>query len=336
MNHMSGRLSRHDSGSLVRLCLMIITAAFLFIPVNVSAAKQATAANGVTTYFAVDDTLYSLNTKTGSYKKIKKLGTPYYISEVIYHNGYLYFTGNYYRGSDASADYICRIKTNGTGFKKMAPGQHPAIYGGRLYYIQHKVLKDSLGTYTRAAAVGSMKVTGADQKTLVKLSGSYPYSYGLAVVSGRVFYIDSKTLSSCTTSGKKVRKYGDCDGLITDGKALYCTGGSYVYKMTVGGTRTTLLTRKMGPYSPYTYITGIKNGYLYLCDRYYTSSSRFYKYQLSSKKTSTINSYHISGMASASGPYILVHRYTGNGHYEGARMTVAGKSYKLIQKYFRS
>ena len=327
-----------DRMRLIALTAIIFTAIILLMkPSAVSAAaKQASAANGATAYFAVDDTIYSLNTKTGTYKKIKKLGKPYYISDISYYKNYLYFTGNYYLGSDGQDTYICRIKTNGTGFKKIAPGQRPCVYGGKIYYVQCKAISYGAGTYTLCTGIGRMSLTGSGKKTITNFPTNISFAQ-MVVAKNRIFYCNAGKLYSCSLTGGSSKSHGAAQSLLTDGTAAYYVSGGYVCKITTGGKITQLLPVKSSRYSTYTTILGIRNGYLYLSDNPYApSGSKFYKYKLSTKKTSNINNYSITDISFASGSYIAVHRYMGNGKYEGSRMTIAGKKYKVIQKFFRS
>lgn len=323
--------------------LLVLTACMLLLfllPVSVSAGRMhATAANGATVYFAVDDTIYTLNSKTGTYKKIRKFGKPYYIGDLSYHNGYVYFSGNYYRGSDGDETYVCRMKKDGTGFKKLACGYYPKIYGGKLYYIQASVKRYGSTPVTSPTGVGSMSVDGTGKKTLTKFTSQYPYSYGIVIASGRLFYICDGKLNVMMTSGSGKKALGPCQGMTTDGTYVYCYDESSVYKVSLGGTKVRLFARHKNSYgTALTRVLAAKNGILFLGDVGYGSGSGFFKYNVKTKKLTKIGSYAITQMSLGSGPFAAVHRYTGGSKYNFAagRITTSGKSYKTIASYYRS
>ena len=320
-------------------CLLTVLMAVLLLPAGVFAGgrRQSTEADGRTFYFAVDDSIYRMNSKTGSRKLIKKFGKPYYISNVNYHNGYLYFSGNYYKGSDTDETYICRVKTDGTGFKKLDSGYFPRVYNGRIYYIRSKITRDSYNVpLPKKTGVASMTLSGTGKKTIIAFSSQNAYSRGLAIIGGRLFYTLSGNLYSASLTGEPKKSFGKCESFVTDGAAIWYQDSSYIYKVTCGGTKTKLFARHKKNGSPVTSLLCVKYGSLYLCDQVYSGTSKFWKYDLTAKKTTAINSFNVVGMSFGSANYIVVYRYLGNGNLCAARLTTSGKSYQVIQKYFRS
>ena len=100
---------------------LIVIMCFLLMPrMTYAGSKQmATASNGKFLYFGLDNNIYRMNTNTGNVKRIKTIKSTCYISDVIYYDGYLYFCGDDYGGSDGEEFYIYRMKKNGTNVEKL-------------------------------------------------------------------------------------------------------------------------------------------------------------------------------------------------------------------------
>ena len=82
--------------------------------------------------------IYAIDPDSGDLKKtitIDDLENRMGISDIVEYNGYLYFTGNYSGGTGLSIEYICRIKTDGTGFEKLISGSKPHVYNGKIFYL---------------------------------------------------------------------------------------------------------------------------------------------------------------------------------------------------------
>ncbi len=332
-------MAHSSSRRLTALLLPLLAAlVLLFSAAGAEAAgKQATASNGPTLYFAIDNTIYSMNTQTGSFRKITKVTQVAYIGDISYYNGYLYFCGNKYVGSDGDNCHICRIKAGGTGFQDLGAGFSPRIYGGKIYYSRGRVTVSYGTPYTDCLGIGRMALNGSSKKALVTFSYKYATARGLEVLGDRIYFIYSgsggMTLRSCPISGGNTKVISSCGYYhATNGSTYFYQNGSSVYKIGASGKSTYLFKMASSEYR----ILGLRAGYLYYGLHSYNGPSNFRKRNLSTGSGTKINSMGMTAIHTGTGKFIVVERYDTGGNFIVARMTTAGKSYKKIGTYHRA
>ena len=150
---------------LLSFCMLI--AIIPTITTEAKTTKQEPAYQGKWTYFSVDNMIYKLNSKDGTTKKVKKLNKVFDISDISYYNGYLYFTSNYYIGTDSTDCYICRMKTDGSGFTKLDRGASPLIWNKKIYYIKSKHITEGYYEYDQNVGIATMSLNGKNSKILI-------------------------------------------------------------------------------------------------------------------------------------------------------------------------
>ena len=315
-----------------------------------AAAKMATESNGKYLYYPVQGTIYKMDTSTGKTKKIKSIPKTNWVRDISYYKGYLYFTiDEYYysAGTDGSKKYVCRMKSNGSGFKKLGCGCSAKIYNGKIYYVRGVVEKKSYVPITQCKGIARMSLTGKSKKTLVSGDG---YSTPM-IANNRIYYRQNPGSSTYLYSvnmsgGDKKRLASDVRGLLSDGSDIYYTIAKEIHKISgKNGTDTCLFQlayRKSGWGS---YITNlstplvVKDGVVY----YFNMLSGNYALKKYTESTNTITTMKsIDGIVSdlyvGKGKYAVIRRsISGSNRYTEAvgRIKTDGKSYKVLKKYFR-
>jgi hypothetical protein len=310
---------------------------------NVQAAtkKMATESNGKYLYYSVYNTIYRMDTNTGKSKKIKTVPKIFTISDISYYNGYLYFESEYYEGTDGgSKPYICRIKTNGTSFKKLGCGKSPKIYNSKIYYI-----RGSMGTVygepeMTCLGIARMKLNGDSKKTLLKSDTINAFQ----IVKNRIYYIDDDWLLSMNMSGNDGKYFlsGVCQ-LLSDGTHIYYTTSTNLYQLTrsdKSANELLKLSYKETGYNieTYTTILAVKNGNIYLSNSSSYNKSTLKKYNISKKKMTKLKTFksYIYSMYVGKGSYALIHKsISGSTRYTDVigRIKTNGKNYKDLQKF---
>ena len=172
----------------------VILAVMMLLPVvpvvyaKAAAKTAAPAYNGKWTYYAVYNTIYKLNSETGTAKKVKEVRDASFVTDISYYNGYLYFSTNYYQGSDSSDYYVCRMEADGTSFKKLGRGCRPVIYDKKIYYLQTKHVNTEEGSYDDVKGIAVMSLSGKNSKLLVKSSATNFMRWSIGATAGKIYY----------------------------------------------------------------------------------------------------------------------------------------------------
>jgi tricorn protease-like protein len=194
-NEKKHRRMRRKLIGAVGIFLLCLCASFSLKSVDSQAAvKVATSSNGKYMYYSVQGTIYRIDTNTGKTKKIVKIKNTNWITNISYYKGYLYFTADYYyymEGTDGTKPYVCRVKTNGKGFKKLAKGTTPVVYNGKIYYESMTFTKNSYDVSdAKTQGFQRMNLDGSKKKRLI--SGNSYYG-SMTVVNNRIYYITGNT-----------------------------------------------------------------------------------------------------------------------------------------------
>lgn len=172
------------------LSIVMVIGCIVFAEPQVTEAstkKVATAYDGDWTYFSYTSTIYKINSKNGKVVKVKDLG--FYVEDITYYKGYLYFYANISTTYNSSEDYICRMKENGSDYKKLSKGHTFQIYNDRIYYVKTKnIVVDKYENLKRDIdiSVSSMDLKGKNEKTIVKLSNAT--CENLVITDGKLYY----------------------------------------------------------------------------------------------------------------------------------------------------
>ena len=334
--------------------LCIVLAVMMLIPVIPAVSTEAatkTAApsyNGKWTYYAVYNTIYKLNSEAGTAKKVTEVKDASFVSDISYYDGYLYFTANYYVGTDASDYYVCRMKADGTAFTKLGRGFRPAIYDKKIYYLQTKHIIDEYGAYDDIKGIAVMSLAGKNSKLLVKNSETNYMRWDMVVAAGKVYY--AKYLAS---SGKYAAmvydmKTGKTQKLFTKASDIEVVNAdaSYVY-YSIGGSDGDIIgvyNISSGKLSEKTYTGGVavlggKDGTVYFSCY---DKRAVYAYDAVKNEVSTVtrNKYLSSMTWSKSGYHVFQYSMTQE-EYEASgydvamvRMKLDGTGYKVLKKFF--
>lgn len=167
-------------------------------------SHAALAYNGKWTYYAVDNTIYKLNSEEGTTKKVVTLNRIKSVSDISYYDGYIYFTGDYSsKDKKGENKFVCRVKTDGKGFTKLARGKVPVIMDKKIYYFK---TKHSSGKEDKILGIAEMTLNGKNVKTLVKNSSEDSMTGELTATCGNICYIKTSEASKPVRVGYDVFK----------------------------------------------------------------------------------------------------------------------------------
>ena len=327
---------------LLRLAVLFASLLMLAGPFEVQAAKKmATEAHGKYAYFAVDNTIYRMNSNTGTVRKICAVEGVAMIGKISYYNGYLYFDANVYHGSDGSEYRIYRIRKNGKNLQELGYGIHPRIYNGKLYYaaaaIENVDDDEGKAPQTMVYGLARCKTNGTKRKILVDFPDERNWVYDLEIIGGRIYYVAENSLYSVKTSGKGQIRHFDALDMKSDGTSIYLQTEDEIIRFRISSGITPIIkTRWSEGGEPLTCLVYVKSGYLYYKEVDEDGGTAFWRVRISTKKKKKLKSYNIVEMAAASGSYVAVYRSMGDGSHVLAKMKTNGKKYKKIASYFRS
>jgi hypothetical protein len=325
-------------------------------PLDAQAAtkKVATASNGKYMYYSTLGTIYRIDTNTGKTKKIVKIPKTSYITDVTYYKGYLYCTVDYYydvKGTDASKPYVCRVKANGKGFKKLDAGNHPVIYNGKLYYTKMKFSKSSYGdVISTDLGIYRMNLSGKKSSRKKIVSGNKYYG-DFTIANNRLYYITGNTncsqLCSADLSGSDRKDLASgVRTILTDGKDIYYATSTALRKITTStGNDTSLLnlahkTTSWG-ITPYTDVLAVRDGKIYFLDRPdNTYKLRYYDTKTKNFNTIKVFKMWVNNLQVGKGNYMIMTMgitYDSKYHYTQADVKITKKGkYKILKKYYRA
>lgn len=334
------------------LCIVLTVMMLLpVIPAELAEAAAKTAApayNGKWTYYAVYNTIYKLNSETGTAKKVKEVRDASFVTDISYYNGYLYFSTNYYQGSDSSDYYVCRMEADGTSFKKLGRGCRPVIYDKKIYYLQTKHVNTEEGSYDDVKGIAVMSLSGKNSKLLVKSSATNFMRWSIGATAGKIYYTKYLASTDKYVAMTYDLKTGKTEKLFTKASDIEFVNAdaSYVYYNMSGfdGDSVGVYKIETGALAEVTYPHGIcvlggKNGKAYF-SRYDTFSTYAYD-SVKNKVTMVISNKYLSSMIqSKSGYYVFQSSMTQEEFektgYDVAmvRMKLDGTGYKILKKYF--
>ena len=337
--------------------LYVLLIAVLIMPVipaiSTRAATTKTPApayNGKWTYYAVYNTIYKLNSQDGTAQKVKEIKDVNIVSDISYYDGYLYFTADYYYGTDGSNCYVCRMKTKGTSFETLGRGRQPLIYNKKIYYFKTKYTKDKYDQYyEETTSISEMSLTGKNSRVLVKNNAANYLLWDMGVINGKVYY--QKYLASSNayaamsydiSSGKTAKLFTNEDNI-----QLVSGDASYLY-YSIGYDTVGVYTIKPGKLSSKKYsdsicVIGGKNGTAYF-SRYDTYST--YAYHAKENKVTTVKKNKLlTDLTFSKSGYQVVKYSMTQEEFEAsgyqydmavARMKIDGTCFKTLKKYFVS
>ena len=335
---------------LLSFCMLI--AIIPTITTEAKTTKQEPAYQGKWTYFSVDNMIYKLNSKDGTTKKVKKLNKVFDISDISYYNGYLYFTSNYYIGTDSTDCYICRMKTDGSGFTKLDRGASPLIWNKKIYYIKSKHITEGYYEYDQNVGIATMSLNGKNSKILIKNKDD-SLRWSLLAANGKLYYMKYSKASQKTAVMSYDIRHKKSSPVYKTSSALtlYCNDAAYIYftvsdlsqnhtlyayNVKTGKQTSKKLTSDVN-------LLAAKNGTVY----YYSyDTNTTYSYNVQNKKTKTVlkNHYLVNLTLSKYQYQVVDYDYTQeefeacNYKYDRAksRMKLNGKGFKRLIKYYVS
>lgn len=326
--------------------LICLCAVFCLKSIDTQAAtkKMSTESNGKYTYYSVQGTIYRMDTNTGKTKKIKTIANTNWISDISYYKGYLYFTADYYyysQGTDGSEAYICRIKTNGKGFKKLGCGRSARIYNGKIYYLRGTIKMYGVCPSTHIKEIARMNLSGGSKKNLLTEKSAYS---SFEIVKDRIYYVSAGCLYRATISGKSstVLVSSGVNQLLSDGTNIYYTTTRELHRIEgSSGTDNKLMNlayrRTSSSIFCCTNILEVKNGIIYFVDN--NNGYKLRKYNLSANKITDLKKFssNVSALVVGKGKYAVIRRGITDSKYTEAvgRIKTTGKSYKTLKKYFK-
>lgn len=338
----------------VKKLLCVVLAVAMLLPVipavsaEAAAKTAAPAYHGKWTYYAVYNTIYKLNSEDGTAKKVKKVKEASFVSDISYYDGYLYFSANYYPGTESSEYYVCRMKEDGTSFERFGRGHKPVVYEKNIYYLQIKRIKEADEWYDGVKGIAVMSLTGKNSKLLVKNSELNYVRWNMGVTAGKVYY--SKYLASAEKyvamsydlKTKKTQK------LFTKTSSIDFVNAdsSYVYYSMEGvdGDRIGVYEIATGKLTGKTYTGGVsvlggKNGTVYFS---IYDARKVYAYDAVKDQVTTVikNKYLSSMIWSKSGYHVFQYSMTQE-EFEATgsdvamvRMKLDGTGYKVLKKFY--
>lgn len=335
----------------IMLAVMMLLPVIQTLPAEAQTKAAAPAYQGKWTYYAVGDTIYKLDSKAGIAKKVKQIKNAFSIGDVSYYNGYVYFTTNYYQGTDGSECYVCRMKTDGSGYQKLSRGSSPVICNKQIYYmkLQHKMDGDM--EYDDLTGIGRMSLNGKNSRLLVKKANGQYMDWSLTAAGGKLFYVTwSETSTAALMSynlktAKKEKVYQSSEGL-----SLAGGDQSYLYLCFTGSDDTTLVVYDLNTGKQYkksvdndVTVAGGRNGVLYF-SRYTTNAT----YAFHAKKgtvTTVLKNKRVQGMTFSKYGYQVANVVLTQEQFEAsgyrydmaiARVKLNGTGYKTLKKYYVS
>lgn len=178
--------------------------------------------------------IVKVNTQTGKIGKKQSsdlmkerwtsLETTVGISSTKAHNGYLYFTKQSYFDNCC---YVCRIKKNGTGFRKLGKGRDFSIYKNKIYYTAYDFAKN--GGLGGVKGIYCMSLNGKSKK---KIISGYEL---LGIYSGKLYAKSSKVgqnrkIVSFSLNGKSRKELAKTE---VDFTSAYVSDGVLYYDVSV-------------------------------------------------------------------------------------------------------
>ena len=331
----------------VLLIVVMIVPVIPAVQAGAASKTPAPAYHGKWTYYAIYNTVYKLDSQDGTAKKVKEVKDVNIISDISYYDGYLYFTANYYYGTDASDYYVCRMKENGTSFEKLGRGFRPVIYNKKIYYFKTRHVNNEEGQYDETTSISEMSLTGKNSRVLVKNSASDSLQRSMGVVDGKVYYVTCDDAFYLYTAMSYDIGSGEAERLFTKEGDIRLVSGdaSYIYYEidynTVGvyEIKTGKLYERQ--YSDSVTVIGGKNG-----TAYFSRYSEYSTYAYDARKdmvTTLIKNRYLSGMTFSKSGYHVVNYTMTQEEYEAsggrydvavARMKINGKGFKILKKYF--
>lgn len=334
------------------LAVLMLFQMISVVPADAATKVAAPAYNGKWTYYAIDNTIYKLDSQSGVVKKVKQIKSAFEIMNISYYNKYLYFTVNYYIGTDGANCYVCRMKLNGSGYEKLARGNKPVIYGNKIYYMSLKHIKEEGQEYDDIIGIGSMSLAGREKKLLIKNNKKNNISWNLEVEAGKIFYVQSFDTSKkmClmeygikSADKKKIFSYSGWMQIVSaEGDYVYLQmENNPEYVAGIYEIKTNKLYKKS--LESQASVIGGKNGMIYYSS--YETNSTYAYFAKENKTTTVIENKRISEITFSKSGYQVVNVSLTQEEFEAsgyrydmavARMKLNGKGFKILKKYYIS
>ena len=339
-------------GSLKKWLCMVLSAVIMFssvcvIPTNAASESVSKTYNGKWTYYAVGSTIYKVDSTTGKSKKIKQINKVHQILDIVYHAGYLYFTANYFYGPDNGGNVrICRMKTDGSDYKKMGQGSVPVIYDNKIYYLKSKHVTTSEGDRDELIGIACMSLTGKNSKLIIKNSTDYGLDFSLGVVNGKLFYTQMQGQNGDTALMSYDIKNKETEKVFTNSCSVNLSGfdQTYVY-MSAADNEIVAYNTKTGKVYEKVINKGVNavngwNGIMYFINN---DDNATYAYNVKTDKVTTfLKNKRVNEMIFSKSGYQVVNtlftmkQFEANGYQyamEKACVKLKGKGYKSLNKY---
>lgn len=325
--------------SLFLAIVMIFTCLPAISAERVSAATKSVEPcyNGKWTYYAIYGTIYKFDSTTGKDKVLKDTKS-WWVSNIAYYNGYLYFDTDFAVGTGTEESYVCKMKADGTGFKKLARGFNTKVYDGRIYYT--RVSHNAEGGWDDVLGLGSMSLDGKDKKSFLKGVGTYSLENGSIIYSQYSSGTNViKAYDINANKSKTVKKHTDSPMMLgADDGSVYYYCENRVFKYDVSSGKVTKSKTEL-PYGCF----GPKDGKIYY-GKYENNNTYYYDFK-TGKSTKLLTGKRLAGVYYSKSGYNVYTRYYSqeesekvNWEYdiEDAAMKIDGKGYKVLHKYYVS
>lgn len=188
--------ARNKIISIIMTILCILTLITIFPNQSYAVKNSAESTNKTTysnntqsgdyVYFYNENIIYKVNTKTKKTTRLLKMKNSCLVFDINVYNNYIYFismNGN----NEKSQSFIYKVKTDGTGLKKLAQGFDMYINNGSIYYIKTSGYLTSSHN-EKSIGIYKMSTNGKNNKLILKQNGIY----SMEVNNSNIYYKKSE------------------------------------------------------------------------------------------------------------------------------------------------
>ena len=182
--------------SLKSVFLLVLAALMLSFSAHPAMAASASDnVNGKYVYFSAQNVIWKMQTTTGKCSRVKTFSGVGSVDDVTYHKGYLYFS-TYTGGSDVGVSYVCRMKTSGKDYERLALGYNPAVCGDTIIYA-YCAESEYDYSYTEYLGIGSMEPDGSNSRLLVESTFDFWINPDFQILNDRIFFSGYSSEEGC-------------------------------------------------------------------------------------------------------------------------------------------
>ena len=343
--------------SLKSVFLLVLAALMLSFSAHPAMAASASDnVNGKYVYFSAQNVIWKMQTTTGKCSRVKTFSGVGSVDDVTYHKGYLYFS-TYTGGSDVGVSYVCRMKTSGKDYERLALGYNPAVCGDTIIYAYGA--ESEYDSYTEYLGIGSMEPDGSNSRLLVESTFDFWINPDFQILNDRIFFSGYSSeegcyaIYSCDMDGDDmtadISKNMSNVSLFSDGTRLYISArvndkqGLYVHDPK--SDTTSKLMSLESKNNTNRMLVGAKNGSVYVSEYKYNNtrtaaSGKLYKIDASNKKKSLVSKF-TNGYCDRiqyAGKFFVAYQFF-NSYYKNCGVVTfknGGSKYKELSRYFIS